>query len=370
MAPRGKPLFLTTPAGTEPALKDELRDLGLSGAKATRGGVRVRGGDDAIARLCLRSRIAGRVLLQIAELSCPDERALYRGVNELTWERWLTPDRTVAVSAAARDSRLTHTKFIAQKTKDAIVDRQRRLSGARSDVDPADPDVAVFVRLSKNRATVYLDASGGSLHRRGWRLDTGEAPLKENLAAAILRLSGWDRRRPLIDPMCGSGTLPIEGWLWAQQGDAQPPSRRFGFERWADCTEERLAALDRARARPRQPTAPLCRGSDHDPSAIEAARANAQRAGAEVELEVRALEDVEPPEGAQVVMNPPYGERIEVDEADWAALEAALARWDRCHRTVLMPEDGPRLELGRPASVQRLFNGPLKCRLVTWTPRR
>ncbi len=369
MGSRGQRLFLTSPAGAEPALKAELRDLGLSGAKAARGGVHVRGGDDAMARLCLRSRVAGRVLLEIGRFACPDERALYRGVGQLPWERWLTPDRTLAVTASSRASELSHTHFIAQKTKDAIVDGQRRETGTRSSVDVRDPDVGVFVRIDGAEASVFLDASGGSLHRRGWRVDATEAPLKEHLAAAILRLSGWDRESPLVDPTCGSGTIPIEAWLWAQQGDCQPPSRRFGFQRWADHDDAREGALDRARARPRQPTAPLCKGSDVDPTAIEAARANAARAGAEVELEVADYAAITLPPGAHVVMNPPYGERLEVDEESWRALEAALDGWSAHPRTVLVPEDAPRLALGPPVSVHRLFNGPLRCRLLTWAPR-
>lgn len=365
--PRGEPLFVTAPAGTEPALKAEMRDLGLSGAKATRGGVHVRGGDSAIARLCLRSRVGGRVLLEIGRFRCADERDLYRGVQSLPWDRWLTPDRTVAVSAASRDEALRHTKFISQKTKDAIVDLQRRTSGRRSDVDLDDPDVGVFVRIDQGEASVHLDASGGSLHRRGWRTSATEAPLKENLAAGILRLSGWDRERPLHDPMCGSGTFVIEAWLWAQQGDAQPATRRFGFERWADHGEERAEALQRVRDRPRQPTAPACSGSDIDPAALEAAEENAARAQAKVSFSRAAIKDLRVPDGAHLVLNPPYGERL---EADWAALERALDRWSKHPRTVLVPEEAPRLEIGPPASIHRVANGALRCRLLTWAPRK
>ncbi|MGE0791884.1 MAG: class I SAM-dependent RNA methyltransferase [Sandaracinaceae bacterium] len=376
MSPRERPprdghaLFLTAPSGTEPALKDEIKELGLAGAKAARGGVRVWGSDEALARLCLRSRIATRVLVEVARFECDGEDALYDGVHSVEWQRWLSTDRTLAVTATGKDARKGHTHYLAQRTKDAIVDRQREGRGARSDVDPDDPDVGVVVHLAGGEAGVFLDASGGPLFLRGWRKDSTEAPLKENLAAAILRLSGWDRERPLVDPMCGSGTFPIEGWLWAQDGDAQASDRRFGFERWADHEEARAEALARARARPRRPREPACFGSDRDPSAVEAARSNATRAGARVQLSVRELAEVSLPEGAHVVLNPPYGERLEADVESWRALEDALRRWSEHHVAALIPEDAPRLDLGRPTRVVRLYNGAIPCRLVVSEPRQ
>ncbi|MCB9594443.1 MAG: RNA methyltransferase [Sandaracinaceae bacterium] len=368
---RDTPLFITAAAGTEVALKAELRDLGLSGAKGARGGVRVRGGLEAITRVCYRSRIAVRVLIEIADFPCGDERALDKGVGALPWDRWLTPEHTLAVRATSRASRLDHTGFVAQRTKDAIVDAQRRVCGFRSSVDKKDPDLGVVVRIDRDRATVSLDASGASLHRRGWRLEDGPAPLKETLAAAALRISGWDRERPLVDPLCGAGTLPIEAELWARGVPAQRAERRFGFERWADHDEDAAARAARERAsgaaRAKE-DGPSCRGSDADPQIVEVAAANAERAGSRATFSVADLRDVELEEGAHVIANPPYGERLDATDV-WAPLDAAVTRWwSRGHPvSLLLPDDAPRLGPDSEAPLRHaLFNGALRCHLVTW----
>lgn len=369
---RNTPLFVTAPLGTETALKAELRDLGLGGAKADRGGVRVRGGVAAVTRLCTRSRVAVRVMVEVGRFAAPDERALYQGIGAIEWSRWLTPELTLGIRAASKRSRLTHTAYLAQKTKDAIVDGQRRVDGRRSSVDKRDPDVSIFVRLDRDEASVFLDASGQSLHRRGWRTEQGEAPLKENLAAAILRLSGWDRERPLHDPLCGSGTFPIEADLWARGIPAHPDDRTFGFERWADASDTRAAAIaERANGRARiRDSGPLCSGSDQAADMIEIARSNAERAASLATFEVGAIADVVPPKGAHILANPPYGARLDADEMD-RELAAAVARWRAHPITFLLPEDHPLATervRGRKVRVAKLFNGALRCVLVTLEP--
>ncbi len=363
-------LFVTAPAGTEVALKAELKDLGLSGAKADRGGVRVKGGLEAMTRLCFRSRIAVRVLVEIADFDCAEERDLDRGVAAIAWERWLTPDRTLSVRASTKQSRLTHTGFLAQRTKDAVVDRQRRHFGARSSVDRRDPDLGIVLRIDRDRATVLLDASGASLHRRGWRSDEGEAPLKENLAAALLRLSGWDRERPLVDPLCGAGTLPIEGELWARGVPAQDAKRTFGFERWADHDDAAVAraAKERSSGAARvSDEGPECRGSDRDPAAVRASSANAKRAGSRATFTVRDLTQVHPRVPSHIIANPPYGERLD-NSGLWEVLAESISRWRRTnHVSLFLPEDAPLPSIkGTRPVVHRLFNGPLRCQLVTW----
>jgi 23S rRNA G2445 N2-methylase RlmL len=358
-------LFVTAAAGTEGALKAELVELGLRGVRADRGGVRVPGGREQAATICLRSRIAVRVLVPLAEFECRDEDALYEGVREIGWQRFLHPEMTLAVTSVARDSRLTHTNFIAQRTKDAIVDQQREDVGRRSSVDRHDPDLGVFVHLKRNVASVFIDASGGSLHLRGWRARGGEAPLKETLAAAIVRLSGWDRVMPLRDPLCGSGTIPIEADLIARSIPPQSPKRVFGFERWADFDIAPRMEQLRARAEEHaRESGPSCVGSDRDAVMIEDALEHARRARSRAEFRVSDLAGVVLEERTQLILNPPYGERL---EAGWRELALGLDRL-RDHRiTVLLPEDAPRdLLRGEPVSVHRLFNGALPCRLVTW----
>jgi putative N6-adenine-specific DNA methylase len=365
-------LFVTAAAGTELALKEELRELGLRRVRADRGGVRADGERDAARIVCLGSRIGVRVLIEVGRFDAPDEDALYGGIAAIEWERWLAPELTLAVSAVAKDSRLRHTNYIAQRTKDAIVDRQRQREGRRSSVDRRDPDLGVFVHLKRDVAAVFLDASGGSLHARGWRTRAGAAPLKETLAAALLRMSGWDRRSPLIDPMCGSGTFAIEADLWARAVPPQARSRRFGFERWADydaTAARRTAELATELATSTRADGPPCLGFDRDAAVIAVARDNAKRARSKATFAVRPLERFDPatPKGL-VIANPPYGERLEADSASWRALGRALERLEGQRIALLLPEQAPNVMRRPPSSVHRVWNGRIPCRFATWEP--
>ncbi len=367
-------LFVTAAAGTERALQDELRELGLRRLRGDRGGVHVEGGRAEAVTICLRSRIAVRVLVEVCRFDCPHEDALYDGIAAYEWERWLRTDGTLAVSAVARDSRLRHTNYIAQRTKDAIVDRQRRREGRRSSVARHDPDVGIFVHLKRDAAAVFLDASGGSLHLRGWRTRAGAAPLKETLAAALVRMSGWDRAGPLVDPLCGSGTFPIEADLWARDAPPQPAERRFGFERWADFDAAAAQQLRQARSaldRRVRRDGPLCLGADRDPEVVRVARENARRARSRADLQVSAVEAGIPrAPGGLVIANPPYGQRLGAEPAFWRELSRALERVTDARVAVLIPEDAPRELLRRaPLAQHGVFNGPIPCRLVVWGPR-
>ncbi len=354
--------FATAAKGTEPALRDELRELGLPGVRADRGGVHFEGGLGEGALACLASRIAVRVLYELGSFDAADGDALYDGVRGVDWRAYLTADRTLAVRASCRSSALTHTQFIAQRTKDAVVDQLRGRTGERPSVDLADPDVALFVHLVRDRATLYVDLAGEPLHRRGYRRRNVTAPLKETLAAAILRLSGWDRRSPLLDPMCGSGTIAIEAALWAAgvaPGLARP---RLGLERWAMHDEAGARAMADLRARLREPArreAPSIVASDHDPAAIEATTENARAAGVSISVLRRSLADLrERQPDAWLVTNPPYGERLPVTDE----LEGALARVQP--RVAAILAGAPGLVRRRPARTFELYNGPIECRLL------
>lgn len=364
--------FATAAKGTEPALRDELRELGLPEVRCDRGGVHFGGNWADAAWACLQSRIAIRVLVEIGAFEAPDGEALYEGTKALDWSPYLTPRHTLAVSVACRSSALTHTNFIAQKTKDAIVDQLRDRLGTRPDVARKDPDVAIFVHLVRDRATVYLDAAGHSLHRRGYRLEAAQAPLKETLAAAALRLGGWDRDSPLCDPMCGSGTFPIEAALWASRIAPGLGCKRFGFERWAtfDATmATRMRELrDRARANVRKDI-PLIMGSDIDPEALKVARANAARAGVRIEWRTSAIRDLKPlsPPGF-VILNPPYGTRLPAEESLYREMGTVLATL-RGHRVVVL-SGHPDIERGmrkKPAKFFILHNGDIECRLLLYS---
>jgi 23S rRNA G2445 N2-methylase RlmL len=366
--------FATAAKGTEPALRDELRELGMREVRADRGGVHFAGSPEDGWRACIWSRIAVRVLAWRASFEAPTEDALYEGIHCIDWRHFLTEKKTLAVRASCRSSHLTHSQYIAQKTKDAIVDQMRERFGARPSVDRDDPDVLVFVHLVKDHADVYLDLSGGSLHRRGWRTRIGEAPLKETLAAAVVRISGWDRDKPLVDPMCGAGTIAIEAAAWALDRAPGLGRARFGFERWAnfdDAMATRMRALReeaRARARPKGPTV---LATDSDPGAVTLTRANAADAGVPVDVAVRDIADLAPtdPPGF-LVMNPPYGERIETPSVLYERMASAFGRLHG--HTVCLLAGTP--EIGRPLRakpVQSLivFNGPLECRVLVYRIR-
>jgi putative N6-adenine-specific DNA methylase len=363
--------FATAAKGTEPALRDELRELRVLGVRADRGGVHFEGGIADAARACLWSRIAVRVLLEVARFEAPDAAALYAGVRAVDFTEWMTPNTTLAVRATCRSSQLTHSRFVEQKTKDAIVDGLRDRFGSRPDVDRDDPDAGVAVHLARDVATVYLDASGGSLHERGWRATGGEAPLRETLAAAVIRLSGWDRESPLVDPMCGAGTLVIEAAAWSRRIAPGLSRERFGFERWAGHDEAQKAAMkdlrERARASARR-DGPTVRASDVDPRALERTRRNAREAGVDIVIDRCDIRDFEPPgPGGVVATNPPYGERLELDEALYARMAKSFRRVRRA--TIALLTGSPALSRAMRREPDRwwiLYNGPIECRLLVY----
>jgi putative N6-adenine-specific DNA methylase len=275
------------------------------------------------------------------------------------------------VRANCRSSRLTHSQFVAQRTKDAVVDALRDRQGARPSVDRDDPDVLLAVHLVKDEATLYLDVGGASLHERGWRARAGAAPLRETLAAAVLRLSGWDRERPLVDPMCGAGTIALEAACWSRRMAPGLVRARFGFERWAshdDAGRQGMRSMrEEARAAAR-PDGPPVFASDVDPRAVELTKDNARAAGLDLVVDrrdVRELAPLEPP--GFVVANPPYGERLATDDATAGDLARALRRMHG-HTAALLagtPAIGRAMKRD-PDRWWILYNGPIECRLLVY----
>jgi len=269
-------------------------------------------------QVCLESRVAMRVLVELGRFPAGDAAALYEGVRAVEWRGWLDARHTLAVSAAVSDTpALAHSGFAALKVKDAIVDAVRDALGARPNVDARAPDVSVRLHLDGGDAKLYLDLAGEPLHRRGYRVAMTDAPLKETLAAAVLVLGRVDLGLPFWDPMAGSGTLAIEHAL-AARSIAPGLHRRFGFERWPafargawERSWSRLVDQARGRVAPSAPALILC--SDRFSSAIAAARQNAAAAGvaADLTFEIADVREARPrtPTG-NLVMNPPYGERL------------------------------------------------------------
>src|SRR5690606_7645419 len=337
-------------------------------------------GDQAVAlRAVMHSRLASRVLWPLAEFDCPDEQALYQAVHALDWSRHLDPDGSLAVDAHVSGPQLTHGRYAAQKVKDAVVDRLRAEHGRRPSVDTESPDLRLDLVLRKGRAVLSVDLGGGSLHRRGWRLERGEAPLKETLAAAMLLRGDWPRcyaeGGALLDPMCGSGTLLIEGALMAagvapglQRCGQRPPSRWLGFDAdaWAGIRAEAQHRAEAGLAALR----PVFSGSDLDGEAVAAARANAARAGVAQAIglergDVRALQAPDAASGL-VVSNPPYDIRLAADPVLYRELGEALRRVVPDWSAVLLCGDE---ELARATGLRArktyaLRNGALDCTLL------
>ena len=375
--------FASCGKGLEYLLADELVALGCSRATAAVAGANAEGELVDAQRAVLWSRLASRVLWPIAECPCADEHALYAGVTAVDWTRHLDASHTIAVDAHVSGDALTHARYAAQRVKDGIVDTLRAKTGARPDVDVESPDVRINLVVRKGQATLSIDLGGGSLHRRGWRRAQGEAPLKENLAAAVLLRGGWPQAYAdggdLLDPMCGSGTLLIEGALMA--ANVAPGLMRLGDglpTRWAGFDGEAWKALHidaiEREAKGRASLRPCFTGSDLDPHAIRSARENAQAAGVDdaIAFTVRDVADlpVQDNKRGVVACNPPYDARLAADPALYRALGDALKHATPNWCASLLCGD---FELARATGLRaqkryQLFNGPIECSLIVCDP--
>jgi len=375
--------FVSCAKGLEYLLADELLALGVPRATATIAGVNAEGALADAQRAVLWSRLASRVLWPIADFDCPDEGALYHGVADLAWETHLRPELTLAVDAHVSGQAITHARYAAQRVKDAVVDRFRTQGAERPSVDVERPDVRINLSLRKGRATLSIDLSGGPMHRRGWRQGQNEAPLKENLAAAVLMRGGWPalyhEGGALLDPMCGSGTLLIEGALMA--ADVAPGLQRHGNvlpTRWLgfDATAWRALFADAVQRESagRAALRPAFFGSDRDAGVLRAARDNAVLAGLAGLIvfeahDVAALPPREEPRGL-AVCNPPYDERLAADPALYRALGDALRRSVPQWRASLLCGDA---ELAHATGLRaqkkyQMFNGAIECALIVCDP--
>jgi putative N6-adenine-specific DNA methylase len=376
--------FAPCPRGLEAPLAAELAALGAAHVTPTDGGVAFAGPLDLAYRANLESRLASRILWRVAHGACRNEDDLYALAGALEWERHFHVDRSLRVDVTAARSPLASLEFATLRVKDAVCDRFRAVSGVRPSVDKQRPDVRVHAFLAARAPTLYLDTSGEPLFKRGYRRDADAAPLRENLAAGLIALSGWTPGTPLLDPMCGSGTIAIEAALIA--ADRAPGlTRTFGFQKlaWYDgpaWQRIRQRAHDRVRA---APGAPTIYASDVDPRVVELCRRNAAAAGVADRVAVEtgdALQRVAPAPAGLVISNPPYGVRLGSDAALTAlyprlgdALKQRFTGWTAC----LFSGDPrlPKLIGLKPSRRTPLYNGAIECRLyrfeiVAGRPRR
>ena len=366
--------FAAVPRGAEEIAAAELEALGITGVQVNRGGVAFTADRAGLYRANLWLRTASRVLVQLSVFPCTTPEELYSGVHAIDWVQLITPAMTLAVDCSLRDSNATHSGFVALKTKDAIVDRIREACGSRPNVDTVAPDVRINIHLHRNICTVSLDSSGDALDRRGYRLERNEAPLRETLAAAVVALTGWDGSIPLADPMCGSGTIPIEAALVA--GRVAPGLQRsFGFQRWLDFDNRLWEGLLREADSGIRTLPPgLITGLDQDSRALKLAGRNAAKAGFEGQLHfTHAALDAFQPVGDTGVMivNPPYGKRLG-DEVELRELYCQIGdiMKKRCRGWTGYVLTG-NLELAKYIGLKAsrrfvLFNGAIECRLLKY----
>ena len=366
--------FATCPRGLELLLVDELRQLNAEKVHAVGGGVQFVGDFILCYRVNLESRIASRILWQVATSVYRSEDDVYRTAFALPWTDWFDPECTIRVDISATKSPLTSLNFVTLKIKDAVCDKIRKLSNRRPSVDTRAPDIPIQGHLTEREFTLYLDTTGEPLFKRGQRIATGEAPLRENLAAGMLRLAGWTPGVPLLDPMCGSGTILLEAAQMAL--DIAPGlGRHFAFEKFKNFDAGRWRELIQkrgARQKPRTPQAIY--GSDLSADVLRAAHANLAGAGlAEVVSLKRAdvLDITAPATEGIIVSNPPYGVRLGEQEAlaeFYPKLGDVLKKQFSGWRAYFLSADMRLPKLIHLAVSKRtpLFNGALECRLFEY----
>lgn len=365
--------FAPCPRGLEAPLAAELAALAATEIVPTEGGVAFAGPMELVYRANLESRTASRILWQVARAGYRDEKDIYELVHGLNWSRWFRADQTMRVDVASARSPLTSLEFMTLRIKDAVCDRMRLETGSRPSVNKERPDVRVHAFLSADQATLYLDTTGDPLFKRGYRTDAGDAPLRENLAAGLLLLSGWRPGTPLLDPMCGSGTIVVEAALMAL--NIAPGIRRgFGFENlaWYDkAAWQRIK--EAAERRPRPPIKNL-HARDIDAGSIERCKASLASAGVARAVVVEqgdVLTAAAPAVAGTLISNPPYGVRLEDAETLAAfyprlgdAFKQRYAGWS----AFLFSADARLPKLIGLKSTKRtpLFNGALECRLLEY----
>ena len=363
-------MVATTLFGLEEIVANELRNLGAQDIKVLNRAVSFKGDKAILYKSNLHLRTALKVLMPFAQIMIRDSMDLYKKIKRINWEDYMSVDGTLAVEATVNGDFFSHSQFVALKTKDAIVDQFREKFGRRPSVDLENPDLRINLHINERQCSVSLDSSGASLGKRGYRLDQVQAPLSEVLAAGIIALSGWDKQRDFIDPMCGSGTFSIEAALIACNM-APGRLRHFNFEKWKDFDAELWSTIKKeADAQIVEPTCKIF-GSDLENRAVEIATSNAKNARVEKYIQYRKMDFLNSDihiENSVVLMNPPYGERL-MDKDDIVPFYQEIGtqlkhHYENCEAWILSGNIDALKFIGlRPSRKIKLFNGPMECRL-------
>ena len=367
--------FATVARGLETLATQELEELGAHSVEPGFCGAAFKGDRALLYRVNLWARLPFRILMKLHEFPCQDARELYRGIQTIDWSNYLTPELTLAVKATGKTDRLNHTHFTALQVKNAIVDQQMQQFGERSDVDTDAADLRISVHVHRGICTVSLDSSGHSLHRRGYRPAVGGAPLKESLAAALIKMSGWQPDQMFYDPLCGSGTLPLEASLKALNIAPGLFRHGFGFETWRDFDAKLFEELiEEAEDSQRDELLSPIWGSDGDANMIQQAIANATNCGVldRVYFTQLDLNEVAAPADSGVLFcNPPYGERLGRDRdlgAFYKQLGDLLKQRFKGWTVFILSGNKELAKCIRLKSSQRtpVFNGSLPCQLLQY----
>lgn len=364
-------LFATCPRGLESVLQQELEAQGCTRIEPADGGAACEGTLEQVYRANLHSRTASRVLLQLAKGGYRSEADIYALARNIRWTGWFDTEQTFKVKVEGRRARVKSLDFTALKIKDALCDAFRDAAGARPGVDKTAPDVRIHAFISEQTVQIFIDTSGEALFKRGYRQETGEAPLRENLAAGLLLLAGYDGTQPFQDPFCGSGTIAVEA-AWIATRRAPGLLRRFGFEKLKPHNQALWESVRReAEGQVLFQTAAAVAGSDNDRRMIRAAEANAEAAGVGglISWRVQDAQDTRPNgENGIMVSNPPYGVRLAEVQA-LHALYPQLGAWLKQHYAgwragmLTADRDMPKLMRLSPKRKIPLYNGNLDCRL-------
>lgn len=364
-------LFATCPRGLETILAQELQQQGCTAVTPTDGGVSCQGTMAHVYSANLHSRTASRILLQLARIAYRSEHDIYQAAKNIAWYKWFDVAQTFKVKVEGKRANVKSLDFTALKIKDGVCDRFREHGGERPSIDKSRPDIRIHAFLDERNVSIFIDTSGEALFKRGYRQDTGEAPLRENLAAGLLLLAGYDGTQPFQDPFCGSGTIAIEA-AWIALGRAPGLNRRFGFEKLAQFDRALWVKL-KAEARHAIKNRPYANiaASDNDRAMTRMTQANATAAEVDGFIDINTLDaqDTRPNgEGGIIVSNPPYGVRLAEIQA-LHALYPQLGSWLKQHYAGWTAGlfsgdmDMPKLMRLKPKRKIPLFNGNLDCRL-------
>jgi putative N6-adenine-specific DNA methylase len=360
-----------SPAGLEEVLAEEISQLGAANVEIHKRAVSFEGDKKLLYEANYLCRTALRILVPIKQFSFRSEDEYYDRIRAISWELYMDKDQTLAVDSTISDSIFTHSHYVSQRTKDAIADRFRDRTGVRPSVDLDNPDFRINIHINRDTVNVSLDSSGASLHKRGYHSMNAEAPLSEVLAAGMIKLAGWNGESNFIDWMCGSGTLLIEAAMIAMNLPAGQFRKEYGFMKWRDFSPEIWKQVVEEALEQQHDTEIEILGSDISAKNLKAAEVNIRNASLhkDIRLKVSDFRDVHPPEGNGVLIsNPPYGERIRVEELNefYKEMGNALKRNFEGYKAWLISSDLTALKLIglRPMQKKILWNGQLECRFV------